>query len=80
MFIVRGQVPSEPARGMHAVDLETGKIKEVQPLKDALDYRRWDSIAVRSHACARSSATALPITPASTHAHAVPAMAARRSV
>lgn len=39
--------------GMHAVHLDTGKMKEVQPLKDALDYRRWDSIAVRPHACAR---------------------------
>lgn len=29
------------------IDLATGKFKEVKPLKDALDYRKWDQLANR---------------------------------
>jgi len=32
---------------MREIDLDTGKYKTVAPLKDALDYRRWDQIATR---------------------------------
>lgn len=38
----------QPKHGMREIDLATGKYKEIKPLKDALDYRRWDSIAVRA--------------------------------
>ena len=39
---------TQPAHGMREIDLTTGTFKEVKPLKDSLDYRKWDSIAVRS--------------------------------
>lgn len=36
---------------MREIDLDTGKYKTVAPLKDALDYRRWDQIAVGTLLC-----------------------------
>ena len=41
----------QPTHGMREIDITTGKFKEVPPLKDALDYRKWDSIAVRASLC-----------------------------
>ena len=32
---------------LREIDLATGKFKEVKPLKDALDYRKWDQLASR---------------------------------
>ena len=38
----------QPKHGIKEIDITTGKVKETKPLKDALNYGRWDSIAVRS--------------------------------
>mmetsp|Transcript_33727 Transcript_33727/g.67199 ORF Transcript_33727/g.67199 Transcript_33727/m.67199 type:complete len:264 (-) Transcript_33727:347-1138(-) len=32
---------------LREIDLATGKFKEVKPLKDALDYKKWDQVATR---------------------------------
>ena len=35
-----------PSHGMKEIDIRTGEFKDVKPLKDALDYSKWDTVAV----------------------------------
>lgn len=37
----------QPKTGMQEIDLETGKFKDVKPLKASMDYSKWDAIANR---------------------------------
>ena len=37
----------QPSHGMQEIDLATGKVKKVNPLKQATDYSKWDQIAKR---------------------------------
>ena len=44
MFMGMGK---QPSHGMQDIDINTGEVKDQSTLRQAIDYRKWDSIAKR---------------------------------